>query len=147
MRITLFFLACFMAVSCRPARIVSETHTQRDTLRVIEVRERLVTLPPAEADTVIRFVSLPVNVPVYVQDSTSQARLRLLRTQYDELIASCESAPDPVVVRDTVYRDRIRTETVRETETRKNRWGAAENLLLILGLLVFVGFLLSFFRR
>lgn len=145
--ILVWLILVLLATGCRTAKSTeTSTVTVRDSAHTVTIRERIYLPSPVRIDTKLVWRDMPVGVPVIVQDTASRSQVRLLRTALDELRATCESDPEPVILRDTVtlirYKERI--EEKSETVKKKNRWGFAEWVLLAL---VAAAFVVVFLRR
>lgn len=139
MKHLIFILAILLLGACKGSRSTETTvYQERDSVRTVVIREQVLVPAEARVETVVKYVDMPVGYPVYVEDSTSQARLRLLRNEYDELLASCESAPAPIIYRDTCEQltTREREYVQEQTTVRRNRWGLAEWLIMMLVVIV-----------
>ena len=125
-----FIVALLLTLCACKTRQVTEQVTDKAD-RIERVSSTEIIRPVQRADTVIKWLKMPVSQPVRVQQG--KTRLILVRDTVGNLKASASTAGDTFVVRDTFIKEVVRYREVKKEKVTRNRWGLAEWLLVVCG--------------
>lgn len=119
MKKLIILIACVTFCSCNLFRKTQKEIYKEKIVTVTQI-DTVIAVPSARVDTLIKFDS--IISPIYIEDKSSQAKLRILRTEYDQLLISCTSEPDTIIVYKTVteFTDIQTQDKQKETKIKYN---------------------------